>query len=83
MITLQCCACRHVWQQGGDVGAVSGMLCPKCGSASVMRIGKRRGKWQNRTFPCEEFNRVRTMAEQVWQRTVPRSQTHKGKGPRS
>ena len=84
MITFQCGACCHVWRREGRLfGRVSGMVCPQCKSASVTRIGKRRGKWQRKELPCDEHVRASLMSEEVWQRTAPRGQAHKGKGPRS
>jgi ssDNA-binding Zn-finger/Zn-ribbon topoisomerase 1 len=84
MVTLQCCKCGHIWQrEGRRFGYASGMPCPKCGSKSVERTGKRRGKWRRKTSPCDDYVQARLESEEVWHRTAARGQAHKGKGPRS
>ena len=80
MITLQCCDCGRVWRHFGWPGGRRKSSCPDCASQDVMRIGKRRGSWQPGASPCDQRARARQHMEEVWQRTAPRGQTHKGKG---
>ena len=80
MITLRCCDCGRVWRHLGWPGGRRKSNCPDCGSQQIMRIGRRRGSWQPRAHPRDQREGASQHMEEMWQRTTPRSQAHKGKG---